>query len=73
LHASIAPRAIRYGADAPVTLERTLKMHAKIRQSALLMQMILGGRELQPVVWKLWRHYVIAMLPVDDGIVFCFG
>ena len=50
MHASIAPRAIRYGADAPVTLERTLKMHAKIRQSALLMQMILGGRELQPVV-----------------------
>jgi len=36
------------------------------------MQMILGGRELRRGVSELWRHYVIAALAVDDGIVFCF-
>jgi hypothetical protein len=72
MHASIAPRAICDGADALVALERTLKMRSKIRQSALLMQMILGGRELRRGVSELWRHYVIATLSIDDRIVFCF-
>jgi hypothetical protein len=72
MRASIALRAIYDGADALVALEHALKTRSGIRQSALLMQMILGGRDLRRGVSTLWRHYVIAMLPVDDGIVFCF-
>ncbi|WP_156393171.1 hypothetical protein [Burkholderia sp. Leaf177] len=49
-----------------------MKTRSRIRQGALLMQMILGGRELRRGVSELWRHYVIAALAVDDGIVFCF-